>query len=204
MSTATVSRRILLLALTLLAGTGGAAIAHETGAIYLASKQVPIGGDLSLSGERLPKNAVLQLQLRGALDNYQIGQIRSDAAGKVQTRVTLPPHVPVGNYTLVAIAPDGDVTARTDLVITPEPTAMAGMAGMTGGTAMPHDAQQMSGPHATAEMMALERRTSPAEWAVIAAIIAGCLGGGLVLLRKAARLAADEGGTAAGTPLRPA
>ena len=58
-----------------------------------------------------------------------------------------------------------------------------------------HAAQEMREPHATAEMMALDRRTSPGEWTVIVALIAATLAGGVMLLRKAARLTADERGT---------
>jgi hypothetical protein len=47
-------------------------------------------------------------------------------------------------------------------------------------------AQEASGPHATADMMALDRRTSPGEWAVIVALIALSVAGGVMLLRKAA------------------
>ena len=189
----TTSTRALLLAAALLAGSGAVAIAHETGAIHVA-KTVVIGGDLAITGERLPKNATLQLELRGTLDNYAIGQIRTDTAGAVQARVTLPPHVPVGSYTLVAKAPDGDIAARTLFDIVATPTApMAGMPGMAPGGDMSHMSQQMSGPHATAEMMALERRTSGAEWAVVGAFVVATLVAGLALLRQASKLSEGEG-----------
>lgn len=183
----TTSTRALLLAGALLVGSGAVAIAHETGAIHVA-KTVVIGGDLALTGEHLPKNATLQLELRGVLDNYPVGQVHTDTAGLVQARLTLPPHVPTGSYTLVAKTPDGDVTARTllDIVASAPAAPMAGMPGMG------DMARQMSGPHATAEMMALERRTSPGEWAVIGAFIIATLVAGLALLRTAARLAAGE------------
>ena len=60
---------------------------------------------------------------------------------------------------------------------------------------MPHMAQEVGGPHATAQMMALDRRTSPGEWAVIVALITISLAGGVMLLRKAARSTAGEKGT---------
>jgi hypothetical protein len=186
--------RSLLLAVGLLAASAMPALAHERGAIHLASRKVPVGGDIELTGERLPKNAVLKLQLRGALENYAIGDVRVSASGTFQSKLTLPPHVPAGSYTLVALAPDGDVAARAELVIAAAPA----MRGMPAGAPMPHVPQQMSAPHATAEMMALNRKTSPGEWTVILGLIAVSLAAGVALLRKAAHMTAEERSTRRG------
>lgn len=182
-------KRILFPSLALILAVAVPAAAHEKGAIHLASDHVPIGGELGLRGEKLPKSADIKLVLRGTLDNYAIGEVRTDTAGKFQVRLTLPPHVPAGAYSVVAIAPDGDVTARADLVIAA--TAPAAVAAAEQGMAHMGE-QEMPGPHATAEMMAVQRTTTRGEWAVIAAAIVLSFVGGAVLLRRSAASAAHE------------
>ena len=183
--------RTVLVAFAVLLALPAAAPAHEKGAIHLASSQVPVAGDVVMTGEKLPKSAVLQLQLRGALKNHPFREVRTDAKGAFQARLPLPSDVPAGAYTLVALAPDGDVVARAELVIAPatpagSPADRSAMPKMAGGAPMPQTAQEMSAPHATAEMMALDQRTSPGEWAAIVALIALSVAGGVMLLRKAA------------------
>lgn len=165
------------------------AFAHGGGVIRLASNQVAVGGEIMLMGEKLEKNSDIKLELRGILDNYPVGEVRTDSAGKFSMRIVLPPHVPAGTYTLVAIAADGDVSARANLTVgTPTGGAAGGpMAAMPGMAGMGEQGtQQMPGMHATDEMMALQRTTSPGGWAVIWAFIFLTLAGGVVLLRKAA------------------
>ncbi len=182
-------KRIVFPSLALILAMAVPAAAHEKGAIHLASDQVPIGGELGLRGEKLPKSADIKLVLRGTLDNYAIGEVRTDTAGKFQARLTLPPHVPAGAYSVVAIAPDGDVTARADLVI----AATAPTAAGTAEQGMAHmGEQEMPGAHATAEMMEVRRTTTTGEWAVIAAAIVLSFVGGAVLLRRSAVSTAHE------------
>ena len=102
---------------------------HGGGVIRVASKQVAVGGTIALTGEKFEKNAELRLELRGVLDNYPAGRVRSDANGKLSASITIPPAVPIGAYTLVAIADDGDVTARTDLAVGPAPDVAASKEG---------------------------------------------------------------------------
>src|SRR5918911_4427347 len=134
---------VALAAFAFLLALPAAAPAHERGAIHLASSQVPVAGDVVMTGEKLPKSTVLELQLRGTLNNYPFREVRTDAKGAFQARLTLPPDVPAGAYTLVALAPDGDVTARAELVIAPAPSAATPAERSTapqaaGGAAMPH------------------------------------------------------------------
>ncbi len=181
-------KRTLLAIAALLVATAAPAYPHGNGVIRLASTQVAGGGTVALTGEKLDKNSDLSLELRGTLDNYPVGRVRTDAAGKFSTNLTLPPSIPGGAYTLVAIAADGDVAARTDIVIGSAPggsgTTMPGMPGNVGM----HTEQQVSGPHATAEMMQLERTATTGEWGVIAALILLSFAGGAWLLTRARRL----------------
>lgn len=183
-------RRTLFATAALLFFTAIPAYPHGGGVIRLGNTQVPGGGTVALTGEKLEKLSDLALELRGTLDNYPVGRVRTDAAGKFTTSLTLPPNIPGGAYTLVAIASDGDVAARTDIVIGGAPggsgTTMPGMAGNEGM----HTQGQVSGPHASAEMMQLKRSTTPIEWAVIATMILLSFAGSAWLLirsRKAAQ-----------------
>jgi hypothetical protein len=171
------------LAIGLLLTIRSPAYPHGVGVIRLGSKQVGVGGTIALKGEKLEKNADLKLELRGILDNYPAGRIRTDANGKVSANVTIPPAVPIGSYTLVAIADDGDVAARTALAVGPAAAVTAAQEGM------PHMAPEMPGMNATAEMMRIEVTTTPAEWAVIIAVILLSFGGGAFLLFRSRRTA---------------
>lgn len=164
----------LAIALTLVVAVP--AYPHGGGVIRVGSKQVAVGGTIALTGEKLEKNAELRLELRGVLDNYPAGRVRSDAKGKLSANITIPPAVPIGAYTLVAIADDGDVTARTDLAVGPLADVSASKEGM------PHMANEMPGMQATAEMMEIRTTTTPGEWAVIAALILLSFSGGAFLL----------------------
>ena len=178
---------VTTLAFVLIFAISSPAFAHGGGVIRLASNHVAVGGEIVLAGSKLDKKSNIRLELRGVLDNYPVGEVLSDSAGNFQMRLVLPPHVPAGVYSLVAIAADGDVAARADLTVgmanggagSGPAAAMPGMTGMGQGT------QEMPGMHATEEMMTLKRTTSPAEWAVIWALIILAAGGGAVLLRKA-------------------
>lgn len=163
------------------------AYSHGDGVIRLASNQVSVGGTIALTGEKLEKNADLRLELRGILDNYPAGRIRTDAKGTVSARITIPPAVPVGSYTLVAIAEDGDVTARTSLSVGPPAAVAAAEKGMPHmATDMP-GMGDMGGMEATAEMMKIEYRITTAEWAVIIAVILLSFSAGGLLLSRSRR-----------------
>lgn len=156
---------------------------HGGGVIRVAPKQVAVGGTIAVTGEKLEKNADLRIELRGILDNYPAGRVRTDASGRLSASLTIPPAVPIGAYTLAAIAADGDVAARTDLAVGPAADIAAAKQGM------PHMPAQMPGMQATAEMMKIERTTTPAEWAVITAVILLSFGGGAFLLARSRRAA---------------
>ncbi|MGI9091108.1 MAG: hypothetical protein ACR2GG_08400 [Gemmatimonadaceae bacterium] len=179
----------VVLAFALLLAGRTQAFAHGGGIIRLASNQVAVGGTIALSGEKLEKNANIKLELRGILDNYPVGEVKTDTAGNFKMSIVLPPHVPAGTYTLAAIAADGDVSARANITVG-APTGGAAGGPVAAMSDMPgmgeHGTQQMPGMHATDEMMQLQRTTSPGEWAVIWAFIILTAAGGAALLRKAA------------------
>lgn len=159
--------------------------AHENGVIRIISRDVSVGGELVVRGEKLAKNATLRMELRGTLETFHLAEVRTDTAGRFQAQVALPVEVKAGNYTVVVVASDGDVTARADLIVRAGPP-MAGMPGMAGHEGMA-DSAGAAGPHATAEMMNVPLNTSGAEWGAIAAVIILSAAGGLLLLMSSRR-----------------
>lgn len=160
--------------------------AHEKGAVRLTPREVSVGGQLTMNGERLSKNARFRLQLRGALDSFPLGVVRSDSAGKFEFKVTLPPGAKAGSYTVAVISSDDDVSAQADLAVAPLGTGDAGTSikdrlGM--GAMKRHEGMDMADmPHATAEPMKLPVGNSPGEaTAIVAIIVLSLLGGGWLL-----------------------
>jgi hypothetical protein len=171
----------------MMAAFAAPALAHEKGVIRIVSKEVGVGGELVVRGEKLPKSATLRMQLRGTLETFHLAEVRTDTAGRFQARLALPVEVRAGTYTVVVLAPDGDETARADLVVAAQAAhAMAGTEGMEGHAGMA-DSAGAPGPHPTAEIMKVPVSTSGAEWAAIAAIVVLSAAGGLALLAGARR-----------------
>lgn len=169
-------------ALGLLAVCSAPALAHENGAIYLASKQVSVGAELSLRGDKLAKNATLRLQLRGVLETFPLAEVRTDSAGRFQARFGLPAEAKAGTYTVVVLASDGDVVARAEIGI----VAAAGEMTAEEHAKMGQPGAETEGPHPTAEHMDVPVATTWAGWAAIAGLIAASAGLGLALLLRGA------------------
>ncbi len=178
--------RLLVFVLGLLAAPGTPLLAHEEGVIRLRSSEVSAGGELGLRGEKLLKNAALRLELRGTLETFPLGEVRTDAKGVFQARLALPAEARAGSYTVVAVAPDGDVAARAELTVSAAPpTTPAGVAEHEGHGAMQPGALAPNSPHPTADMMKVPVSTTGLELAAIAGIVGVSLAGGLLLLRGA-------------------
>ena len=159
--------------------------AHGGGVLRVASKQIPSGGSIQMSGEKLGNNANLRLELRGVLDNYPIGSVRTAADGKLSASVAVPASVPAGTYTLAAIAADGDVAGRTEVSVgsaAAVEAAKSGMPHMAGG-----DMAGMEGMKATADMMKLDIKTTAFEWTVIGLLILLSFAAGASLLARSRR-----------------
>ncbi len=162
------------------------AVAHETGVVRLSAKQIEVGGRLSLRGEKMPKAGKVRLELRGALVTLALGEVTTDSAGVFETNIVVPETAEPGNYKLVVLAADGDVTARADLVIvaaTPA-TEMKDHSSMAQG--------EMPALQATDAMMSLDMKFSSAEVTVIGVLLFTALAGGFVLLRGRRIAAADS------------
>ncbi len=171
------SRATMLTAVALLLLVAPA-VAHETGVVRLSAKQVESGGGLTVRGERMPRSGKMRLELRGTLATLALGEVTTDTAGGFEINIVVPETTEPGNYKLVVLAADGDVTARADLVIvaaTPE-AATDGHAFMAHG--------ETPAPEATDRMMSLDMKFTTAEMSVISVFVLTGLVGGLALLRR--------------------
>lgn len=154
------------------------AFAHEHGVITLSAKSIAAHNALVIHAEKMSKNASFRLELRGALNTYVFGRVRSDTGGRFDLTTNLPAEAGPGSYAVVAVASDGDVSARAELTVTDgsmsSPGSMPGMAAMPGMANM---------PHATAEYMSIPSTTTTAGWIVIVAAIGASALIGALLLR---------------------
>jgi hypothetical protein len=172
----------LLLLSGLLVGAPATALAHDVGVIRLGAEEAPAGSELEIRGEKLSKNTEFTVVLRGALETHTLGAVRSDSAGAFTLRVVLPADASPGAYVVRLLAPDGDESARAELkLLPPAPQAVA---------AAEHDHHEEGGGQsahveATAAPLDLPLDRGPLEWALVLAISAGSLAGGLALLRRA-------------------
>lgn len=173
--------RILLFALAVFPLRS--AFAHGTGAISLSSKQSSPGATITIFGIEFAPNSSVRLELRGVLERNVFGRVQTSAKGTFQQVVTIPATSKPGQYTIVAVAPDGDVVAQAMLMIAAAPAAGEAHPGMHDMPGM----QGMGGPHASAEMMDVPIPITAWGWAVITAIVVVSAATGAWLLRAGRR-----------------
>ena len=180
--------RPAILLVALMAFPLNGAFAHGTGAIALSSKQTSPGVTITIFGTEFAPNSSVRLELRSILDKVVFGRVRTSGKGTFQQVVTIPANSKPGQYSIVAVAPDGDVAAQATLIIA---EAAAGSQETQPGMHDMPGMQGMGGPHATREMMDVEIPTTPSGWAVIAAIVGASAAGGIWLLRAGRRTQAS-------------
>lgn len=181
MSTRSISSTALLVALALFPLRS--ASPHGTGAIALSTKQASPGGTVTVSGKEFAPNSSTRLELRGVLASQVFGRVQTSAKGTFEQVVTIPAASKPGQYSIVAVAPDGDVAASATLMISAAPAAGQGMQGMPGMAGM----EGMDGPHVSAEMMDVPIPITTSGWIVIAAIVIASAATGIWLLRSGRR-----------------
>lgn len=167
---------ILLLALAV---PFRSASAHGTGAISLSSKQSPPGSTITIFGAEFAHNSSVRLELRSILETVVFGRVQTGAKGTFQQIVTIPATSKPGQYSIVAVAPDGDAVAQATLMIAQVAAAEETHPGMHDMPGM----QGMGGPHASAEMMDVPIPITGWGWAVITAIVVASAATGAWLLR---------------------
>ena len=171
--------RLGILFLVLAALPLGSAFAHGGGAISLSAKQSFPGATMTVFGTEFARNSSVRLELRSILESYVFGRVQTSAKGTFQQIVTIPAGSKPGQYTIVAVAPDGDVAAQATLMIADLVTDQETHPGMHDMPGM----QGMGGAHATADMMDVPIPITPWGWAVIAVIVLFSAVAGVWLLR---------------------
>ena len=175
--------RLGILLLVLAALPLRSALAHGRGAISLSSKQSFPGATMTIFGTEFARNSSVRLEFRSILESYVFGRVQTSAKGTFQQVVTLPAGSKPGQYTIVAVAPDGDVAAQATLMIAEVAAAQETHPGMHDMPGM----QGMGGPHANAEMMDVPIPITAWGWAVIVAIVVVSAATGVRLLRTGRR-----------------
>lgn len=155
------------------------ASAHGSGAISLSSKQSSPGSTITIFGAEFAHNSSVRLELRSILETVVFGRVQTSAKGTFQQIVTIPATSKPGQYSIVAVAPDGDVAAQATLIIAQVAAAEETHPGMHDMPGM----QGMGGPHASAEMMDVPIPITGWGWAVITAIVVASAATGAWLLR---------------------
>lgn len=163
-----------ILSTFLAARAAAPATAHEEGRLVLTRAAVAPGDTLEIQGLEFAPGEY-RLRLRGAFTTFDLPAVTASSQGTFRLAWVVPVESQPGAYRLVAVAPDGDRAATTDVTITET------RADPAGGTAHATHAAQRE---PRSEAMPLERTRKPAEWAVIVLVIAVSLGGGVLLLRR--------------------
>ena len=169
-----------LAALALLLFTAPPAGAHPEATLESNRSSVDAGGAIGLHGTEFGGDGTYTLRLLGALNEYDLGEAKSDSEGEFRLDITIPSDVRPGAYQVVAIAADGDVSARLDLTVAAamamNADAQADMAGA--------EMDDMEDHQATAEEINIERNLGGIGWAAIGLIIGAAGGLGIGLRRR--------------------
>lgn len=159
------------------------ALAHGTGALSLSSKQSSPGSSITIFGTEFAHNTSVRLELRGVLASVVFDRVKTSANGTFRQIVAIPADSRPGQYSIVAVGPDGDVAAQATIMIFPASSTVGGQPGMRDMPGM----QGTGGPHATAEMMDVPITITAWGKGVIAVIVAASAVTGLLLLRSGRR-----------------
>lgn len=175
MSCRTIASTALVVAVAL--SPFDSALAHGSGALALSTKQSSPGATVTVSGREFPANSFVRLELRGVMASQVFGRVSTGPKGVFQQVVTVPVDSKPGQYSIVAVGPDGDVAATATLMIMNAAAMGQGMQGMQG----------MAGTRPTGEQMDVPIPTTSWGWSVIAMVIVASAGGGVWLLRTGRR-----------------
>ncbi len=162
------------------AGATLPSVAHEKAVLESSRSSVPAGAVLPLDGRDFGEGESYVLRLVGALREYGLGEVEADAEGLFSIELAIPGSVTPGVYQVVAVAPDGDVTARLDLTVLEAEAARPEGAEERPASEAAHEAAPRV---ARADEMPIERSRSGLEWGINGLLIGGAGGLGLGLMR---------------------
>jgi len=167
----------------LMAGAAPAAV-HEEGVLESDQTSVGAGGQIAVRRKEFEEEETYTLRLLGALNEYDLGSVKSDGEGRFHLDILIPAGVRPAEYQIVAIAADGDVGARLDVTVSA--AAPAGAADAAEAADEHDEMADMDEHGATADEITIERDRSGIEWAVIGLLIGAAGGLGIGLGRRRA------------------
>lgn len=157
----------IVLGLALSLGSNLVVTAHEgdgLAKIEAEPSSLTAGGTVVLAGSGLEPDNDRILVLAGEGLTVEFGTVKTDAAGMFTKELTIPAHLPTGNYELRAI---GDETLTTTLAV----TAAAGGAGASPAA------------NAADESVVARQRSSVELGAILALVALAAVAGGLLVWR---------------------
>ncbi len=132
---------IIVVALSLVPIGFGTALAHGTPTIAVQPAIVAAGSPITITGSDMEAGEEFTITLDGLAGTTTLGKVKAAGEGEeggFTTTYTVPSDATPGNYTVRAIAEDGDATT-TDLTVTaPTSAASAGPAMVQEASAAPH------------------------------------------------------------------
>jgi len=172
------TKKTLLTAVAVLAL--GAAV-HPSATLRSPSSSVAAGATLQLQGEEFDAGETTTLMLRGPLSEYDLRDVTADEDGTFQIALAIPGDVRPGQYRLVSLAPDGDVSASLDITVSAATTMMRDE-GEENGQEGPGEMAEMGAAMARADEIPIERTRSGIGWGLIGLFVGLTAGGGAALV----------------------
>jgi len=170
--------------LAVLLWTAAPTAVHDEGVLESDQTSVAARGEIAVRGKEFEEEETYTLRLLGALNEYDLGSVKSDGEGRFHLDILIPADVRPAEYQIVAIAADGDVGARLDVTVS---AAVRAGAEAAAEHADEHDEMADMDEHgATAEEITIERDRSGIGWAVIGLLIGAAGGLGIGLGRRRA------------------
>jgi len=93
-------------------------VAHGAAEITVTPDTVAAGGQITVKGTKLDKDADVKLSLEGLTYRASLGTAHTDADEGFEKQFTIPADAPEGEYQVKAVTEDGDAVSA-DLTITP-------------------------------------------------------------------------------------
>jgi hypothetical protein len=158
------------------------AVLHPSAVLRSPVSAIEAGAKLELVGEEFSAGEATALLLRGPLAEYELREVTPGEDGTFKIDLPIPGDVRPGQYRLVALASDGDVSASLDLTV-----LMATSKSSDDGDehAEEGDHEEMGAMGARADEMPIERSRAGVEWGVIGLLIGLAGGGGAILVLRA-------------------
>lgn len=171
--------RLVAVALAMVGVVATPVLAHEGAVLVSNQSSVGAGAILAVRGADFSAEESYKLRLIGALTEYDLVEVKTDAEGAFALDVAIPAEVRPRAYQVVAIAPDGDAAARLDVTVLEAAAAQESMESQRAGEETTHSEQA-----ARSDEIRIERDRSGIEWGLIGLVVGGAGGFGLGLVGR--------------------